>query len=107
VFIVETRRKAFNLGRTLLLALALFYFSYHMVSGEKGVRAMIQLQQKVAAAKEELTMVEGHKTRMEQRVQRMYNGSLDADLLDEQARKTLGRARPDEIIYMVDPAGNP
>lgn len=101
VITLGTRRKLLAFSRTLLLASVLFYFSYHIVSGEKGVLAMIQLEQKVLAAKEELAVVEAQKEHLEKRVNFMYARSLDPDLLDEQARKNLGRASSDEIVYMV------
>ncbi len=100
MFIVETRRRFLNVSKTFLLAMLVFYFAYHMISGEKGVLAMIKLQQKVVAARENLAEAEGERTQLEHRVNRLSPHALDTDLLDEQVRKQLGQIGQGEIVYI-------
>jgi cell division protein FtsB len=44
--------------------------------------------------------IEGKHAALERRVQLMHDGTLEKDMLDEQARKNLNLAQSDEIIIM-------
>ena len=94
------RSRISKLSKGLLFAAALFYFSYHMISGDKGVMAMIQLQQRVNTSHAELQTVEMDKIQLQHRVNMMYSDSMDKDLADEQARRLLGFAGEDEIVLL-------
>ncbi len=96
----DYKRRLVRHGKTFLLAFAIFYFSYHFISGELGAVAMIQLQQRVEAAQLERTAVHTERLQLRQRVDHMYANALDADLLDEQVRRLLGRAQKNEIVYL-------
>ena len=76
----------------------LFYFGYHAVSGDRGLLQMMQWQQKVDTVRVESDAVRLERLQWEHRVSRMYDDSLDLDLLDEQARRELGLSHPDEIV---------
>ena len=43
---------------------------------------------------------------LERRVQLLHDGTLEKDMLDEQARRALNVARPDEVIVMIPSATN-
>ena len=101
-FLAEQKRKCVNLLKTGALALAIFYFVYHTISGDKGLMSLIQLQQTVANARAELEEVQSEKVSLEHKVSMLYPQSLDLDLLDERARLLLGHVRQDEIIIMRD-----
>jgi cell division protein FtsB len=47
-----------------------------------------------------LNEAEGKHAALERRVQLMHDGTLEKDMLDEQARKNLNLAQSDEIIIM-------
>lgn len=96
----EYKRKALICLKTFGLALLIFYFGYHTMLGDKGVIAMIQMQQKVAAARIELAQVHAGRMKLERKVSMLYPHSLDADLLDEQARRLLGHVGKGEIVIM-------
>ncbi len=98
--VILRRRLLSKLSKALVLVAAIFYFSYHMISGEKGVLAMMQLQQRVNTAHIDLNNVEMEKIKMRNRVKSMYSNSLDKDLVDEQARRLLGYAGKDEIVLL-------
>lgn len=84
---------------TLVFVLLLGYFSYHAVSGDRGLLALMQLSQKVEEAKKELDQTNAERLKLEHKVSLLKDESLDLDLLDEQARKLLGYVGKDEVIY--------
>jgi cell division protein FtsB len=97
----EIRRR----GRVLvgpLLGIALTgYFAYHLVEGDRGLRAWVRLTQDLRVAKENLAAVSAERAEIEHRVSHMRPDHVDPDLLDAQIRKTLDLARPDEIVIMT------
>lgn len=100
IFLAETRKVIINLFKSLLLATTIFYFSYHMVSGEKGILAMINLTQQINSAEMEANKIRIEREEIEHRVNMMSPKSLDADLLDEQARHMLGYKGKGEVVYI-------
>lgn len=91
-----------NIIPTLLFAVVLLYFSYHVVSGERGLLALIQLSQKIEQARLELDIVHAQRLKYERNVKLLRDDSLDLDLLDEQARRLLGYAEKDEKVYNLE-----
>jgi len=61
---------------------------------------MMKMGQQVYAAHAEADEVKMERMSLEHKVNMMYSKSLDIDLLDEQARRLLGRANKNEIIYL-------
>lgn len=95
------RRQRRQLYVTLVFASISFYFAYHLVSGNKGLLAMMQLSSKLEEAHLRLDDVKMDRLKMEHKVKMLSPESLDLDLLDEQARRNLGHAKPNEIIYFL------
>lgn len=83
-------------------ALLAFYFSYHLVQGEHGLIAYLELRGQVAVRQAESNELEAEKSKLAHRVRLLRPDSLDPDLLDEQARRMLGVARPDELVIFTD-----
>lgn len=98
---VAKRSKMLNLATTLFFAVAIFYFCYHGVSGEKGLISMLKLKNKVERASKELTELRTEKIQLQTKVSQLYENSLDLDLLDEQARRQLGQSKKDEIVIFL------
>jgi cell division protein FtsB len=96
----EMRRRArFLVGPVLGLALT-GYFAYHLVEGERGLRAWLRTTQELRLAKDTLAAVVAERAALDRRVGDLRPGHLDPDLLDSQVRKTLDLAAPDEIVIM-------
>ena len=73
-----------------LLGMALTgYFAYHLVEGDRGLRAWVRLTQELRHAKENLAAVSAERAELEHRVSHMRPDHVDPDLLDAQVRKTL------------------
>jgi cell division protein FtsB len=79
---------------------ATFYFAYHLVEGDRGLRAWVRVTQDLRVAKENLATTSAERAALEHKVAHMRPDKLDPDLLDSQVRKTLDVAAPNEIIIM-------
>lgn len=87
---------------TVVFLSLICYFSYHTLSGERGMLALIQLTQKVDRMENELDLVRAERLSIEHKVTLMRPDSLDLDLVDEQARRSLGYANKDEIVIFTE-----
>ncbi len=80
--------------------LVLGYFAYHVVEGDRGIRAWNRLNQEIAAAKAEQAAVKKKSRTWNRRVNSLRRGAIDEDMLDERARVMLNYARKDEIVIL-------
>ena len=96
----EMRRRARVLiGPVLGLALT-GYFAYHLIEGDRGLRAWMRITQELRQAKSNLADVASERAALDRRVANMRPDHLDPDLLDTQVRRNLDVAAPDEIVIM-------
>ena len=96
----EMRRRAKVLiGPVLGLALT-GYFAYHLVEGDRGLRAWMRITQELRQAKSSLADVAAERAALDRRVANMRPEHLDPDLLETQVRRNLDVAAPDEIVIM-------
>lgn len=102
----EIRRRALPAIIPVLCTGAIGYFGYHAMEGERGLNAYTRLNQAIAESKAILADTTAERRRMEQKVALLRTEGLDADMLDELARGSLGLMRPDEVvIYNAPPTG--
>jgi cell division protein FtsB len=99
----EMRRRAKVLVAPVLGLALTGYFAYHLVEGDRGLRAWMRLTQEMRSAKMALADVSAERARLERRAGNMRSEHLDPDLLDSQVRRTLDFAAPDEIV-IIQPA---
>ena len=99
----EMRRRAKVLVAPVLGLALIGYFAYHLVEGDRGLRAWMRLTQEMRSAKMALADVSAERARLERRAGNMRSEHLDPDLLDSQVRRTLDFAAPDEIV-IIQPA---
>lgn len=85
----------------LLFAGVFAYFGYHIVNGDRGLLAMIHLQNEVRTAQQNLVETRATQRIWENRVTLLRTGSIDPDVLDERARALLHVARPDEVMIFT------
>ncbi|MFI3241600.1 MAG: septum formation initiator family protein [Alphaproteobacteria bacterium] len=76
------------------------YFSYHIISGERGVIKMLYLKKEIESSQKILSQKKSEKNKLEDNVKRLSSSSLDLDLLDERARVVLNFARYDEFVVL-------
>ncbi len=97
----QSKWKPLILPATCLMLLG--YFAFHAVEGDFGLFALNELKQREAALNAELSQLAMDKERLEKRVALMRPESLDPDMIDEKARKSLNMAhRNDRIIILSD-----
>ena len=96
----EMRRRAKVLVAPVLGLAVTGYFAYHLVEGDRGLLAWVQVAQELRLAKATLTEVAADRSALEHRVSQMRADHVDPDLLDAQARRTLDVAAPDEIVII-------
>ena len=82
----------------LSLALAICYLTFHALSGEHGIYALLKEERKLEILKTDLGDATEKRKDLEHRVRLMSSSSLDLDMLDEQSRALLDEARGDEIV---------
>ncbi len=88
---------------SLVGLLAVVYFGYHALQGDHGLLAWWRLHNEIADAEQLLALRTQEMDTLQARVDRLSPKSLDRDLLDEQARRMLNVARPDEMVILLDP----
>lgn len=89
-----------------LLAISLMaYFGYHLVEGERGLKAWARLTRQISAAKATLAQLEGERHGLEHDVALLRPEHIDRDMLDERVRAILNLAAPDEVVIFNKPNG--
>jgi cell division protein FtsB len=101
----EIKKRARALTWPVLGLLLTGYFAYHLVEGDRGLRAWVRLSQELRQSNQELAAVSAKRAELQHRVAHMRASHVDPDLLDSQIRKTLDVLRPDEIVIPVPSDG--
>lgn len=90
-----------RLGRFILPAITaafLAYFGYHSVHGEFGLKATEQFERQKAERQQKLAVLQLKRKALEREVDALSDGSMQKDMLDEEARAQLNMSKPDEIV---------
>ena len=97
------QHKQRNTGRLIVpavSALFLAYFGFHAYHGEFGIYSKYLYEAQAVVLQARLDAVKAQRVGMERRVQLLQDGTLEKDMLDEQARRALNLSKPDEIVIM-------
>jgi len=99
MLVLRLKKYALKLLLPLLLVFFLGYISYHTFIGDSGLSKnavlksqLNELQADLAGVKEERLLLEKHISLLEK--------NIDADMLQEKAKKILYYAHPEEIIIV-------
>lgn len=79
-----------------------FYFSYHLLQGERSYFRLISLEQNISEMKKSNEKLKSEHDALETRVSMLRSGSIDKDLLEERARIVLGFRNQGEKDIMVE-----
>ena len=82
------------------LIMLVCYFLYHAVQGENGLLALREFDARAEVLRVEAVRLSEERKKMAARVALLRPDSLDPDMLDEQARKSLGFIHPDEVVIL-------
>jgi cell division protein FtsB len=85
-----------------IILLLLTYFVFHALYGDRGVIAYFKLNQRIEKSLSELEFARLERLELEHKVNLLRPQSLDADALDELARKTLGVSNPNEQVFGIE-----
>lgn len=88
----------------LLFTAAVCYLSFHALNGERGIYAFLKQSRNLDASQQELARLATERKSLENNVHLLSNESLDLDLLDEQARRVLGKVDQHEIVVILEPS---
>lgn len=88
-----------SLTKNFFFCFVIFYLTFHLLNGENGVITYIKQKNQLEEINKKLTLIESKRNKIQNKVERLYPSSLDADLLDEQYRKATGSIRENEVIY--------
>jgi cell division protein FtsB len=100
VVLREMRRRARVLVGPVLGLAATGYCAYHLIEGDRGLLAWVRLNHEMRVAQDNLAVVEAERATLDRRVTDMRPDHVDPDLLDEQVRRTLDLAAPDQIVII-------
>ena len=92
-----------RLARLIVPAIAcsfLSYFAVHAQSGRYGLESKQQLIRTLAESQARYDKFFHQREQLEQRVQLLHDGTLDRDMIDERARRSLNFSAPNEIVIM-------
>ncbi len=95
------RRYAQMMLAPLIGAAALFYFSYHIMNGDRGILAWLKLRQNLSQAQETLIQLDTQKQMMERRAILLRPNQIDPDMLEEQARTIMNMTRDGEVMIVL------
>lgn len=90
-----------NTGRLIVPAIALVvlsYFGFHAYNGDYGINAKQRLKLRIEVLETELASLNNRRGELEERLRLVKDGSMEEDMLDEQARRALNVARENEIV---------
>ena len=76
------------------------YFGHHAFQGEYGIRSTERYLTREAELQGQLAQLRDKREALERRVAMLQDGSLDADMLDEQARRALNLSHADEVTII-------
>jgi cell division protein FtsB len=82
----------------ILTAGFLAYFGFHAFSGSFGIWAKERLNADAERLTVERDSLQSERERLEKQVASVRPGSLDADVVDIEARTALNVMRPDEVV---------
>lgn len=85
-----------------ICSLLIAYFIYHALNGRYGVDALAHMREEATRLEYALTDVTLQRTKLAERVQLLRDGTIERDILDEQARLMLGLALPTEVVILLD-----
>ena len=91
----------------LTCALGLLYVGYQSVQGERGLLRWVERSAEVERARAEVAALAEERRKLERRVSQLRAESLDLDLLDQEARRTLNLGHPDEEVLFLDGPARP
>ncbi|MBU92786.1 MAG: hypothetical protein CML88_04580 [Rhodobiaceae bacterium] len=96
---LRIKRYLSSLFLPILLVLFLLYISYHTFIGDSGLSKNAVLKSELDELQADLVLVREQRLLLEKHIS-LLEKNIDADMLQEKAKKILYYAHPDEIIII-------
>ena len=97
-----------NFGWLILPAITivfLSYFGFHAWHGEYGIYSKYALEERAVALQKQLDTIRSQRIALETRVRLLQDGSIEKDMLDEQARRSLNLSHTNELVILRQHGG--
>ena len=104
-WIVEFLRTSRRALLPAIIALATLYFGLYAVYGPKGFQILSDREEALALTDAEIGLLEEEQQALNRRVRLLDGRAVDPDALEEEARRVLNRAHPDEVIVLMQRTG--
>jgi cell division protein FtsB len=98
------RLRVFDISVTLGSLCLLGYFGWHAFHGPRSFANETAIEAEVARLEAELARISAERAARDGRVALLRPQSIDPDLLDEIARRSLGYVKEGEIVLEIAPA---
>lgn len=86
----------------IILLLLVSYFIYHFFSGKHSILSLFEIDKNKQALDQEVESLKKQKEKFSKKIKIMQPQSLDKDLLEEKARKDLGKIKEGETVYYYE-----
>ena len=90
-----------------LIVLSLFYFSYHAMEGNHGLKAWLHSRGEQAILSQKAAVIRSEREALERKVALLKPDNLDPDLLSEEVRGVLGYTHENEVVIYQTPPKAP
>ncbi|MGH7022965.1 MAG: FtsB family cell division protein [Caulobacteraceae bacterium] len=88
---------------TAVLAVLIFYFAFHALTGERGLLLARERRETLLAKQAELAQLQAQRRELEITARLLRDNSLSADLLEERAHVMLGFVDPRDYVIREVP----
>lgn len=78
------------------------YLGYHLVQGNLGLLAWMQLEQRLDTLEREAADLAEKRQTLEHKVTLLRSDGLDPDMLDQQTRAILGYVHPQDVLILTE-----
>jgi cell division protein FtsB len=82
-----------------------FYFVWHGVNGQRGLKTGEEYEVKLAELRRERDLLKYQRMRWEARIALIKGEKIDADVLEEETRKRLGRVHKNDVVVLLPEEG--
>ncbi|WP_363348681.1 septum formation initiator family protein [Methylocystis echinoides] len=81
------------------------YFVWHGVNGQRGLKTGEEYEQKLAQLRQERDLLRFERMQWEARIALIKGEKIDADVLEEETRKRLGRVHKNDVVILLPQDG--
>ena len=89
-------------GGLVLTGTLVVFFGFHTIVGERGLLARANIDREIQAARETLALLNKQNHFLEHRIKLLRSGAIDADMLAETARGSVGMYNKNDVIISID-----